>query len=85
MKSLSYCYFSLVFIVLFILNNSAYSNYKNLKFENLYPEDGLSSNFVLCIYQGSDDFLWIGTYSGLNKYDGYKFTVYKHDPFAKLS
>ena len=24
--------------------------------------------------------MWIGTKDGLNKYDGYKLTVYKHDP-----
>jgi signal transduction histidine kinase/ligand-binding sensor domain-containing protein/DNA-binding response OmpR family regulator len=28
--------------------------------------------------QDSRGFLWIGTYIGLNKYDGYKFTIYKN-------
>ena len=28
----------------------------------------------------SQGFMWFGTEEGLNKYDGYTFTVYKHDP-----
>jgi ligand-binding sensor domain-containing protein len=24
--------------------------------------------------------MWFGTYDGLNKYDGYEFTIYRHDP-----
>lgn len=30
--------------------------------------------------QDSQGFMWFGTEDGLNKYDGYTFTVYKHDP-----
>jgi ligand-binding sensor domain-containing protein len=30
--------------------------------------------------QDHKGFLWIGTQDGLNKYDGYDFKVYKHDP-----
>src|SRR4026207_765737 len=38
--------------------------------------DGLVANPVRCIYQDSKGFLWIGTYDGLSRYDGYKFTNY---------
>ena len=38
--------------------------------------DGLVSNPVRCIYQDSKDFIWIGTYEGLSRFDGYKFTNY---------
>ncbi len=38
--------------------------------------DGLVANPVRCIYQDSKGFIWIGTYDGLSRYDGYKFTNY---------
>lgn len=35
--------------------------------------------------QDSRGFLWIGTYNGLNRYDGYKFITYKNSPDDTLS
>lgn len=51
-----------------------------LRFENVSLDEGLSQSTVLCIYQSSKGFMWFGTQEGLNKYDGYDFTVYRHDP-----
>ena len=42
--------------------------------------NGLSHNNVHCIFEDSKDFLWLGTNTGLNRYDGNKFQVYKNDP-----
>ena len=52
----------------------------NIKFEHLSIEEGLSQSGVNCILQDSRGFLWFGTGDGLNKYDGYSFEIYKHDP-----
>ncbi|SFU47125.1 Signal transduction histidine kinase [Pustulibacterium marinum] len=41
-------------------------------------KDGLSHNSVTSLMQDSKGYLWIGTYDGLNKYDGYNFRVYKN-------
>ena len=30
--------------------------------------------------QDSQGFMWFGTEDGMNQYDGYNFTIYKHDP-----
>lgn len=38
--------------------------------QRLSEEDGLSSNHVWCCMQDSRGFLWIGTYAGLDRYDG---------------
>ena len=50
-----------------------------VRFEHLTIQDGLSQNAGLAIFQDSRGFLWIGTQDGLNRYDGYSFTVYKHE------
>jgi len=50
-----------------------------VKFHNLNSEQGLSQATARCIYQDSKGFLWVGTQDGLNKYDGYTFTIYRHD------
>ena len=52
---------------------------RNLKFEHKGIEDGLSHSNVICILQDSRGFVWFGTRHGLNKYDGYAFTIYKNN------
>jgi signal transduction histidine kinase/ligand-binding sensor domain-containing protein len=53
---------------------------ENLKFKHLSVEAGLSHSTVNCILQDSKGFMWFGTDDGLNKYDGYSFAKYKHNP-----
>ena len=45
-------------------------------FHHLDASSGLSNNTVKTILRDSYGFLWIGTESGLNRYDGYGFKVY---------
>ena len=51
-----------------------------LAFKNLSTVQGLSINNTTCILQDKKGFIWIGTRDGLNKYDGYKFTIYRNNP-----
>ncbi len=51
-----------------------------LRFESLSIEQGLSQSSVRVIFQDSRGFLWFGTEDGLNRYDGYNFNVFKHEP-----
>jgi len=64
----------LIFI-LFAYNASAQNN--NLLFNHITTKNGLSNNIVNTVYQDKNGFMWFGTFSGLNKFDGYKFTTYK--------
>ena len=48
-------------------------------FDHITTEEGLSQNDVNCIYQDKRGFMWFGTHDGLNKYDGYRFTIFKPD------
>ncbi len=42
--------------------------------------DGLADRFVTDILQTSNGFLWIATNAGLNKFDGYSFTIFNDHP-----
>ncbi len=51
-----------------------------VRFTHLTPNEGLSTNMITCIAQDRDGFIWVGTRYGLNRYDGYEFKGYLHDP-----
>jgi hypothetical protein len=53
---------------------------RDISFQRLPSTAGLSQTRVSEIAQDDDGFLWFGTQSGLNRYDGYKCKVFKHDP-----
>lgn len=55
------------------------------RFEFLGVENGLSQIVVRAVAQDKQGFLWIGTWEGLNRYDGYSFTHYRNDPNDSLS
>ncbi len=54
-------------------------SHASVPFERLSLEQGLSQSHVNCILQDRHGFLWLGTQDGLNRYDGYRFQVFKHD------
>ena len=72
------------FLIYFLLLiTSLYPQPPNIKFDHLTIDDGLSGNAIerwQSILKDRHGFLWICTRNGLNKYDGYKFIVYKSDP-----
>ncbi|MDR3265971.1 MAG: response regulator [Tannerella sp.] len=41
--------------------------------------EGLSNSSVICLFQDSKRFLWMGTFDGLNRYDGRDIHIYKPD------
>lgn len=49
---------------------------KDLSFQHLTINEGLSQNTVLAIAQDSTGYIWFGTRDGLNRYDGYSFKQY---------
>jgi signal transduction histidine kinase/ligand-binding sensor domain-containing protein len=75
-KKLRWVFLFFALLVYFL----AFSQRQNIKFERLDINSGLSQNHIMSILQDSRGFMWFGTRDGLNKYDGYKFTIYKNDP-----
>jgi len=73
------------FSLLFLFCLPVFSQQQMLKFDHLDINSGLSQNNVVCVLQDSRGFMWFGTRDGLNRYDGYKFTIYRYeraDPYS---
>ena len=52
----------------------------DIRFTRLSTAGGLSQTKVAQIVQDDQGFMWFGTQYGLNRYDGYNFKVFVHDP-----
>jgi ligand-binding sensor domain-containing protein/signal transduction histidine kinase len=53
----------------------------DMKFDRISLEQGLSQSSITAIIQDHHGFLWFGTQDGVNRYDGYGFTIFKYDPY----
>ncbi|WP_338794065.1 two-component regulator propeller domain-containing protein [Bernardetia sp. MNP-M8] len=53
--------------------------------EQLSIEEGLSQNSVKAMLQDSEGYLWIGTDDGLNRYNAYDITTFRHKREDSLS
>ncbi|MGB5850410.1 MAG: two-component regulator propeller domain-containing protein, partial [Ignavibacteriaceae bacterium] len=69
----------IVFSLTLTLSN-IFSQSSDLIFEQIFLDQGLSQSIVKCILQDEKGFMNFGTEDGLNRYDGYKFTVIRNDP-----
>ena len=52
---------------------------QGIRFTRLSTDEGLSQTKVSQIVQDDQGFMWFGSQYGLNRYDGYKFKVFKHE------
>ena len=65
----------LILVYLFIYTLSVSARPYNF----MLSDKNLSSSLVNSIYQDRDGMIWISTENGLNRYDGTKVTIYKHE------
>jgi ligand-binding sensor domain-containing protein len=70
----------LICIAIHSLSIFAFSQGSSYNFSKLNTNNGLSNNQVNSILKDTDGFLWFGTTSGLNRYDGYSFKIYRKNP-----
>lgn len=67
----------LVILLLLCLFAKAQDNYQ---FQSYTVNDGLPQGSIWDITQDKNGFIWASTSDGLCRFDGFKFTVYKHNP-----
>lgn len=66
---MSYLIRHLSFVLLILGISSNASGYE-ISFTQI---QGLSSNFVNCVAQSANGYIWVGTQNGLQRFDGYRF------------
>ncbi|MGL1885913.1 MAG: methyl-accepting chemotaxis protein [Reichenbachiella sp.] len=72
----------LVLAIFSLISEANYAQSTNnskpiLEFQHL--NEGLSHNRVVSMVQDHDGFIWVGTFSGINRYDGLAFKTYEKD------
>ncbi len=80
--------FSFLFVLTGFAVQAQISPHKLLtqyELKNWQAEDGLPQNSVTTIIQGSNGYLWIGTYDGLARFDGVTFTTINRKNNPKLA
>ena len=67
-------------IILLFLLSVKFTCAQPYYFKHYQVENGLSHNTVYGSIQDCRGFMWFGTKDGLNRFDGYSFKSYHHDP-----
>lgn len=52
-----------------------------LRFHRLGPDQGLTSQELTAVARDSKGFVWVASYAGLFRFDGYRFKQFTHDPY----
>ncbi|MEO6316634.1 MAG: two-component regulator propeller domain-containing protein [Chitinophagaceae bacterium] len=70
---------SITLLFLLCLVNGAVAQTPGFQFNRIDISNGLSNNQVKGILKDSHGFIWFATMSGLNRFDGYQFKIFRHN------
>ena len=69
----------MLIVATLLLSSNARADQPPMVFDHLTLEHGLSQATVMDIHQDSQGFMWLATENGLNRWDGYEFTLYSRE------
>ncbi|MES2651960.1 MAG: two-component regulator propeller domain-containing protein [Bacteroidota bacterium] len=72
-----------IYALIFLMVGSAFfvkGQNQPLKFKHLSFKEGLAQSPISTIIKDSKGFVWLGNWKGLNRYDGYTFRNFRHNP-----
>jgi ligand-binding sensor domain-containing protein/signal transduction histidine kinase len=75
-----YFQISICLLICLLIGGTGAVSGQSYYFRHYQVENGLSNNAVICSLQDSRGFMWFGTKDGLNRFDGYTFKVFRHNP-----
>ncbi|MEJ0032103.1 MAG: two-component regulator propeller domain-containing protein [Bacteroidota bacterium] len=70
---------TLTIVFLCLCNFCVVAQEDALRFSRLNINHGLSHNYISSFLKDSRGFVWVGTSSGLNRFDGYSVRVFRND------
>jgi signal transduction histidine kinase/ligand-binding sensor domain-containing protein/DNA-binding response OmpR family regulator len=70
----------IIILLTLVVPATAIAQTEQYKFKHLNINHGLTYNEISAIFKDSKGFIWIGTTSGLNRFDGYNVRSFRHDP-----
>ncbi len=77
-------YFRFLLFILFVLFGGHQIKADNYFFEHIALKEGLSTT-VNCVYAEKNGFVWIGTQTGLGRFDGHELKRYGYQPDDEYS
>lgn len=80
LNNLKYRFKLALIVVISLFFNRISGQPDQIRFENLSNQVGFRNSAITSIFQDSKGFIWIGSYSGLARYDGHSFTYFNYEP-----
>ncbi|WP_020597956.1 hybrid sensor histidine kinase/response regulator transcription factor [Spirosoma panaciterrae] len=77
-------FFVICQLLLFVIRSHALLA-QSKGWQELTISNGLSQGMIFDLKQDQKGFIWVATKDGLNRYDGYNFKVFTHDPYDAFS
>ena len=74
-----------IFLVFFLMSSIGVGQEWLTEIKTFSTEDGLSTNHILKIFQDQKGFIWVGTKSGVHRFDGSQFQVFFEEDSADHS